>query len=434
MMKRVMLVEDEEFILQGILCIVDWPSINMELAYTAHNGMEALEKAGKKLDDMDRKQAANMEEKIGWAQFLKITGGMKKEERKSFIQMLPEIPDSGKIFPALIKIDLESLDEEEGITPILIEFQERKEKIRPVYLKTDVLLLLFYCGEDTHIQDAERIFGEIQNQLEGEKGIMTFLAAGSGIQPYEELPESYRRMNHLLRYRITMGYGRCVSEESILKSNRKDVSVDLGFLRKKILEKDQDSALQYLEELFISLAESDIDIVYQNALKVILLLQDIKSEYKIKDSKAVRSLSEIFEHIYQAEDIPGMRTILVLEISGVIMALHTEDSHYTPVIKEILSYIQENYREDLSLKILSYKHHMNTSYLGQVFQKEVGCSFSQYLSNIKNEKAKDMILNTNMKINDIAREVGYLDASYFYRKFKQCYGVSPASLRGMKKY
>ena len=48
MMKRVMLVEDEEFILQGILCIVDWPSINMELAYTAHNGMEALEKAGKK--------------------------------------------------------------------------------------------------------------------------------------------------------------------------------------------------------------------------------------------------------------------------------------------------------------------------------------------------------------------------------------------------
>ena len=246
MMKRVMLVEDEEFILQGILCIVDWPSINMELAYTAHNGMEALEKAGKKLDDMDRKQAANMEEKIGWAQFLKITAGMKKEERKSFIQILPEIPDSGKIFPALIKIDLESLDEEEGITPILIEFQERKEKIRPVYLKTDVLLLLFYCGEDTHIQDAERIFGEIQNQLEGEKGIMTFLAAGSGIQSYEELPESYRRMNHLLRYRITMGYGRCVSEESILKSNRKDVSVDLGFLRKKILEKDQDSALQYL--------------------------------------------------------------------------------------------------------------------------------------------------------------------------------------------
>ena len=77
---------------------------------------------------------------------------------------------------------------------------------------------------------------------------------------------------------------------------------------------------------------------------------------------------------------------------------------------------------------------MNTSYLGQIFQKEVGCSFNQYLSNIKNEKAKELILNTNMKINDIAREVGYPDTSYFYRKFKQCYGVSSASLRNMKKY
>lgn len=48
--------------------------------------------------------------------------------------------------------------------------------------------------------------------------------------------------------------------------------------------------------------------------------------------------------------------------------------------------------------------------------------------------AKDLILNTNMRINDIAQAVGYQDTSYFYCKFKQCYGVSPASLREMKKY
>lgn len=509
MMKRVMLVEDEEFILQGILCIVDWASIDMEVAYTAHNGEEALEKfrqdpvdiivtdvemplldglglireirkdntrvrclilsgydefeyartalsldveeyilkpindemlreallkAAARLDDMDRKQAANMEEKIGWAQFLK--GALKEEEQKGFLQLLPGIKDASGIFPALMKIDLESVGEQEGITPILIEFQNREERIRPIYLKTDVLLILLYGNADTQNQDAERIFGEIQNRIESGSGILTFLAAGNRIGAYEELPESYQRMNHLLRYRITAGWGRCVSESSIAEKRPGGVSIDLAYLRKKILEKDQDGARNYLEELFMGIAESgaDIDEVYQNALKVVLLLQDIKSEYKIGSSKTVRSLTEIFDHIYRAEDIAGMRTVLVLEISAVIMALHTEDSHYTPVIREILSCLQENYREDLSLKVLSYKYHMNASYLGQIFQKEVGCPFNQYLSNIKNEKAKDMILNTNMKIQDIAREVGYLDTSYFYRKFKQCYGVSPASLRGMKKY
>lgn len=504
-----MLVEDEEFILQGILCIVDWKTIDMEVAYTAHNGKEALEKfredlvdiivtdvemplmdglelireirksnrrvrclilsgydefeyartalsldveeyilkpideeklreallhASGRLDDMDRKQAANMEDKIGWTQFLK--GVLKNEEKKSFIQILPEIDQDCRIFPALMKIDLESVDELDGVTPILIEIRKRKEKIRPIYLKTDVLLILLYGKEDLKLPDAERIFGEIQNQIESESGIMTFLAAGNGIHSYEELPESYQSMNHLLRYRIMTGWGRCVSAQSIARKGNTGINVDLAYLRKKILEKDQDGALQYLEEVFVGLVESgsDIDAVYQNALKVVLLLQDIKSEYKISDSKTVRSLTEIFDHIYQVEDIAGMRTVLVLEISAVIMALHTEDSHYTPVIREILSYIQVNYKEDLSLKILSYKYHMNASYLGQIFQKEVGCSFNQYLSNLKNEKAKDMILNTNMKINDIAKEVGYLDTSYFYRKFKQCYGVSPASLRGMKKY
>ena len=104
------------------------------------------------------------------------------------------------------------------------------------------------------------------------------------------------------------------------------------------------------------------------------------------------------------------------------------------MVKQILSEVQKNYKEDMNLKTLAYKYNMNASYLGSIFQKEVGCTFAQYLSNTKNSIAKDLILNTNMRINDIAKEVGYPDTSYFYRKFKQCYGVSPASLREMKKY
>ena len=49
-------------------------------------------------------------------------------------------------------------------------------------------------------------------------------------------------------------------------------------------------------------------------------------------------------------------------------------------------------------------------------------------------KAKELILETNMKINDIAKEVGYTDSSYFYRKFKKFFGVSPSTLREMKNY
>ena len=88
----------------------------------------------------------------------------------------------------------------------------------------------------------------------------------------------------------------------------------------------------------------------------------------------------------------------------------------------------------MSLKTLAQKYNVNSSYLGQIFNKEVGVSFSEYLNKIKNTKAKELILNTNMKINDIAKSVGYIDTSYFYRKFKKYFGVSPSTIRDMKRY
>ena len=107
---------------------------------------------------------------------------------------------------------------------------------------------------------------------------------------------------------------------------------------------------------------------------------------------------------------------------------------YSPVVQQIVNYVNSNYYEELSLKTLSQKYNINSSYLGQIFNKEIGYSFSEYMNKVKNMKAKELILNTNMKINDIAKEVGYFDTSYFYRKFKKYYGVSPSTLREIKQY
>lgn len=56
----------------------------------------------------------------------------------------------------------------------------------------------------------------------------------------------------------------------------------------------------------------------------------------------------------------------------IIECLHEEDSQYTPVVRQIIAEVQSGYKEDMNLKTLAYKYHMNASYLGQIFQKEVG--------------------------------------------------------------
>ncbi len=508
-MKRVMLVEDEEFILQGIRCIIDWKEISMSVAAMVHNGKEALEQfqkdpvdivvtdvemplmnglelleeirkinpktrciilsgyeefeyartalkldvedyilkpinedqlkqallnAAAHLDEIDRKKAGSMEDKIGWHKFLK--GKMGADEAAELYQMLPKIAGGEKIYAAIMKIDTGSVENNEGMQVILSEIQGLNQKIKAIYLSPDTLFLLLYVPEVCADAEAAEVFERLQNNLESMYGIMSFLTIASPVHDYTVLPECYKMASKMQKYRILEGYGSCIAENYIKDRKTQDVVIDETLLRKMILKKDQNGVFQYVEDLFINNLRSEVsvDVLYQLALKMAVLLQDIKAEYKLGQSRNLQDLSEMVEKIYQADDIFGLKTIFISEIAEIIIYLHAEDSQYTPVVKQIMEEVQKNYKGDMNLKTLSYKYHMNASYLGQIFQKEAGCSFTQYLSNTKNKIAKDLILNTNMKINDIAKEVGYPDTSYFYRKFKQCYGVSPASLRTIKKY
>ena len=70
------------------------------------------------------------------------------------------------------------------------------------------------------------------------------------------------------------------------------------------------------------------------------------------------------------------------------------------------------------MKTLSQRLQMHPNYLGQLFQQEVGASFSDYLNQYRIEKATQLLLHTDQKTADIAFSVGYTDSSYFYRQFK----------------
>lgn len=395
---------------------------------------QALVSAARHLDEMDAQRAESAEDKITWIKF--FSGKMETAERQKFCQALPALADDKQIYLAILRVDLETLEETEGINRIAAELRRTIPDVRTIHLTADVMVLLLVCDHNQDEHWAEKLLSAFQDELESGAGIMSFISIGTSVQDYSQLPESYRTAYHLQRYRLLSGYGQCITEAHVRSRRTADVVIDQARLRESILNKDQDGALQYLEDLFLNYLQSevDIDVPYQIVLKIVMLLQDIKIEYQMNQAAETQGLSEMIEKIYQAKDIFALRTMLMLEITAIITQLHAEKSQYTPVVRQIMSEVQENYKEDMNLKLLSYKYHMNTSYLGQIFQKEVGCTFNQYLSNTKIEKARELILHTNLKINDIAREVGCPDASYFYRKFKQYYGVSPASLRSMKKY
>jgi two-component system response regulator YesN len=99
------------------------------------------------------------------------------------------------------------------------------------------------------------------------------------------------------------------------------------------------------------------------------------------------------------------------------------------VLQEIEKEVKENYKTGITLKALSKKYFVNSAYLGQIFQKQFGMSFKDYLNNYRMEQASALLLRTDKKIYEVAEEVGFHDLDYFINRFILVYGCTPTKFR-----
>ncbi|MGG4145201.1 response regulator [Paenibacillus algorifonticola] len=100
-------------------------------------------------------------------------------------------------------------------------------------------------------------------------------------------------------------------------------------------------------------------------------------------------------------------------------------------IHEIARYIEEHYKEDITLSDISAKFHFNREYISRRFRQEFGETLIEYLNRIRVEKAKILLLNKNHKITEVAQLVGYQDEKYFSRVFKKVTGQTPKEYRNI---
>lgn len=103
----------------------------------------------------------------------------------------------------------------------------------------------------------------------------------------------------------------------------------------------------------------------------------------------------------------------------------------TRPIRIALDYIEENYGKKITLEEIAEIIHMNSSYFSTVFKKETGENFQNYLTNVRMEKAKELLRTTNDTMMSIAEQVGFFDTRYFSQVFARIVGVKPSVYRRM---
>ncbi|WP_066894966.1 AraC family transcriptional regulator [Clostridium nigeriense] len=98
-------------------------------------------------------------------------------------------------------------------------------------------------------------------------------------------------------------------------------------------------------------------------------------------------------------------------------------------LKEVIKYIQTNYKSHISIKDLSNIAKYSEYHFLRFFKNETGKTCTQYINNFRIEKASLLLANTDLSITDIAYEVGFGDVSYFIKTFKKQMSISPTKYR-----
>ncbi|WP_019637991.1 response regulator transcription factor [Paenibacillus fonticola] len=196
-------------------------------------------------------------------------------------------------------------------------------------------------------------------------------------------------------------------------------------MNKLLVEGSEHTLKAYIESLLASPGDD------QAVCRAPYINTAIQLMLTVKDMERNPDYSEVFAPLPRISTMLGLQQHVWATIARSLELQRQNEAGYSAHVSFLIEQVQYHYAEELSLKTLSQRLKLHPNYLGQLFQQEVGSSFSDYVNQYRIEKATQLLLHTEQKTAEIAVNVGYIDSSYFYRQFKKYAGVSPTELRTM---
>lgn len=121
---------------------------------------------------------------------------------------------------------------------------------------------------------------------------------------------------------------------------------------------------------------------------------------------------------------------VILQFTGGLQVNPSKQPAWEKYIRPVLASIHTRYMEDLTADALSREVFVTPQYLSRLFSRYLGCSVYEYLTKFRLSKAKELLVShRGRKIQDIAQDVGYTDASHFVLMFRKMTGMTPSEFR-----
>lgn len=204
-------------------------------------------------------------------------------------------------------------------------------------------------------------------------------------------------------------------------------------LQHMIIHGDKQGAQELINRLLGTLyfhSGGDLSIIKQRAKELVVLFSRASMEGGADVSRIFGHSGDYLTQIDQSrtlDELSGFLASVFYRFVGYVFDfgrfVHSDILHKT------INFVRENYAEKITLEAAAAHVGLSRSYFSTIFKEELGCSFTNYVNNLRVEKSKDLLLDPVLSLADIADLVGYSDQSYFTKVFTRTVGASPGQYR-----
>ena len=304
------------------------------------------------------------------------------------------------------------------------------------------LALIAAIDEDNSQTGLIDVLGDICKETKKILEVPITIGIGHSCQDLGEINCSYKAAVDALGYKAIVGAGSTIYINDVEPVSGGKLSFDckdeaeliaaIKFGPREKIEEAVQAVMDKMSDAKVHFRQCQAYMLSVSSSIVQLIQQyDLDLEQLTEEGEQQGDTFAVIPRMMKKEDFAHWLLSAALRMN---QAMNRErDNTMKQVIQKAKEYIMDNYQDtDLSVEKICRQLHMSPAYFSTMFKKETGQAYTAYLTQVRLDKAVELLNKTDDKTYVIAAKVGYQEQNYFSYVFKKRFGVSPTKFRGAK--
>lgn len=293
----------------------------------------------------------------------------------------------------------------------------------------DHKIAVIICTNQPEEPLSDHIVDFIHAEASSRFGLEFVLSLGGWVEHFTKIHTSYHQANTLIRYSYFFPEQSAIQDLDLLNREVSSLEIPESYLvnfEKKLQARDVHGTVQAIQELVATIKVGPYSAEYSRIilLKTVSIYAECIQQVRLQPAEASSlNMYKQFSLFYNINRYSEWMIHLVTEF-----VMHMEkrsEVRSVDTISAVKAYIHEHLSGDLTLDHVSEQVFISPKYLSKLFKEETGIVYSEYVTNQRMERARELMTQREITVEQVASTVGYRTPAYFIKKFKEIHGCTP---------